>query len=210
MYPLVVASLHLDDLLSTMARLTTPFAELAQGQESIDPQKDGEPVLIGQVGSLSYMLEYGGTTFAMAWGLLERMATETNSLVISAIHDPMEDQAEFFVARGRDILRAYWFNSKRTTRPFSLGTPLPTEESAPLSDPHGRGFTAALKHFGFALMDHGKGFERSPGDRWVGWKGSALSILQGDGLREQVNAHVREFANPAYSPPVPKVRVRRK
>ena len=70
------------------------------------------------------------------------------------------------------------------------------------------GLTAAVRSFGFSLLDSG-GDALLPGEHWMLWKGDALSLLERDELAAWVGDHVRTFANPAYRPPEPVVRVRR-
>jgi hypothetical protein len=204
----VVASSRLDQLLSTLGRLTTPFAELPPGLTAINVRLHGDPVLVGEVNGLSYLIEYAGTAFSECWGLLARTARELNELVIGAAYDPPEEHCEFFVANGPNVLRAFWSNPRRTTRAYSVGVPLASEAIFPLSTAGGRGLAAALEGFGFPLFQDD---ERDvlPGERWVTWKGDLLSLLSNDELGAAVKDHVRAYANPTYRPPEPVVRVRR-
>jgi hypothetical protein len=207
MHQVVVAQGRSDELLAALGRLTSPFTELLPGQESINPLRDGEPVLVGDVHGLAYLFETGGTVFALCWGLLARLARTLDTLVIGSVYDPGEEHGEFFVARGPDVVRAYWSNPRRTTRLYALGAPLPCEADCPLSAPGGAGMAVALRAFGFPLLD-APGTALLPGERWVTWQGRALELLEADEMVEAVNAHVRAFANPAYRWPEPRVRVR--
>lgn len=204
----VVASSRLDRLLTSLGQLTTPFEELPPGLTSVDPRFHGDPLLVGEVNGLSYLIEDAGTAFAHCWGLLARTARELNELVIGALYDPSEEHCEFFVAKGRDVVRAFWSNPRRTTRAYSVGAPLISEATCALSAAGGRGLGAALKSFGFPLF-HDEERDLLPGERWVTWKGSLQSLLSSDELGAAVNDHVRAYANPTYRPPEPVVRIRR-
>jgi hypothetical protein len=164
--------------------------------------------LVGEVNLLSYLIEYAGTAFAHCWGLLARTARELNELVIGTEYDPSEEHCELFVAKGPDLVRAFWSNPRRTTRSYSVGAPLASEATCSLSAPGGWGLTAALESFGFPLC-HDDERDLLPGERWVTWKGDLQSLLDNDELGAAVNDHVRAYANPTYRPPEPVVRVRR-
>jgi hypothetical protein len=203
----VVASCRLDQLLCCLGRLTTPFQELPPGRDAVNISVDGYPVLVGEFDGLAYLIEDGGTAFACCWGLLARAAQELEALVIGSVHDPTEEHCEFFVAQSSRIVRAFWSNPRRTTWPFSQGTPLASEAWTPLSASDGRGLMAALEGFGFPLKDEAR--DLLPGERWVTWKGDLGALLEKDALGTLVNDHVRAFANPDYQPPVPRVRMYR-
>jgi hypothetical protein len=194
--------------LAVLGRLTSPFTELLPRQDSINPLRDGEPVLVGEVHGLAYLFETGGTVLALCWGLLARLARALDALVIGSVYDPGEEHGELFVVRGPDVVRAYWSNPRRATRPYALGAPLPCEADCPLFEPGGTGLEGALRSFGFPLLD-ASDTALLPGERWVTWQGRALELLEADEMAEAVNAHVRAFANPAYRWPEPRVRVRR-
>jgi len=204
----VIASSRLDQLLSTLGQLTTPFEELPAGLTAVDPRVHGDPVLVGEFNGLSYLIEDAGTAFAHCWGLLARTARELNELVIGALYDPGEEQCEFIVVQGPDVVRAFWSNPRRTSRPYSVGTPLASEATCALSTAGGRGLAAALESFGFPLFQNEER-DLLPGERWVEWKGVLQSLLSNDELGAAVDDHVRAHANPAYRPPEPVVRVRR-
>ena len=72
----VVTSSRLDRLLTSLGPLTAPFEELPQGLTAVDPRLHGDPVLVGEVNGLSYLIEDAGTAFAHCWGLLARTARE--------------------------------------------------------------------------------------------------------------------------------------
>jgi hypothetical protein len=209
MFPLVVAQSSANELVGAIGRLAAPFAELAPGQDTYNRLVDGEPVLVGEINGLSYMLERSGTVFAISWGFLTRVSAALKALVIGCVFDPLEEHSEFFAARGGMMLRALWHNPRRATRAYSEGSPLPCESVVPLCAPEGAGVTAALKSFGFPLMDHLEGFDRAPGDRWMMWKGDSAALLLDDELVQRVNEHVRTHANPDYHPPTARVTVRR-
>jgi hypothetical protein len=204
----VVSSSRLDRVLTALGQQTTPFEELPPGSTAINPRHQGEPVLVGEINGLSYLIEVAGTAIAHCWGLLARTARELDAVVIGTVYDPAEEHCEFFVAKGPEVVRAFWSNSRRTTQAHSIGTALASEGSWALSTPGGRGLAAALESFGFPLFG---GEERNllPGERWVTWKGDLDSLLSQDELAARVNAHVRGYANPVYRPPEPVVRVRR-
>lgn len=204
----VVASSRLDQLLSTLGQLTTPFEELPPGLTAVNPRIHGDPVLVGELNGLSYLIEDAETAFAHCWGLLAQTARELNELVIGALYDPSEEHCKFFVAQGPDLVRAFWSNPRRTSRPYSVGAPLASEATCALSAAAGRGLAAALESFGFPLF---RDEERDllPGERWVTWKGDLQSLLSNDELGAAVGDHVRTYANPTYRPPEPVVRVRR-
>ena len=204
----VVASSRLDRLLSSLGQLTAPFEELPPALTAVDPRLHGDPVLVGEVNGLSYIIEDAGTAFAHCWGLLARTARELNELVIGALYDPSEEHCEFFVAKGPELLRAFWSNPRRTTRSYSVGAPLPSEATCSLSASGGRGLTAALEFYGFPLCNDDER-DLLPGERWVTWKGDLQSLLSNDDLGAAVNDHVRAHPNPSYRPPEPVVRVRR-
>jgi hypothetical protein len=204
----VVSSSRLDQLLSTLGRLTVPFAELPPGLTAVNPRLHGDPVLAGEVNGLSYLIEDAGTAFAHCWGLLARTARELNEWVIGAVYDPSEAHCEFFAANGPNVIRAFWSNPRRTTHVYSVGVPLACETTFPLSAAGGRGLAAALESFGFPLF-HDEERDVLPGERWVTWKGDLQSLLSNDELGAAVNDHVRAYANPTYRPPEPVVRVRR-
>ena len=204
----VVSSSRLDRLLTTLGQLTTPFEELPLGLMAINPLSHGDPVLVGEINGLSYLIEDAGTAFAHCWGLLARTALELNELVIGALYDPSEEHCELFVAKGPELVRAFWSNPRRTTRAYSVGALLASEATCALSAPGGRGLSAALESFGFPLFD-GEARDLLPGERWVTWKGDLQSLLSNDELVAAVNGHVRAYPNPTYRPPVPVVRVRR-
>ena len=206
MHQVVISHRPLDRLLSVIGGLTAPFHELVPGQESINPHEDGEPIMVGEVNGVSYLLEDHGTAFAMCGDLLVRASRELESFVIGATFDPMEEHCEFFVANRGEMLRAFWSNPQRTVRPYSLGSPLPCETNASLSAPGGAGLKAALRAFGFPLLDHAQGFDA---DRWVTWKGNIQALLDGDEIVQQIRSHVRAFMNPLYQWPVPKMTVHR-
>ena len=60
----VVASSRLDELLSTLGRLTVPFDELPPGLTAINPRLHGDPVLVGAVNGLSYLIDVAGTAYS--------------------------------------------------------------------------------------------------------------------------------------------------
>jgi hypothetical protein len=169
---------------------------------------EGEPVLAGEINGVAYLIEDAGTYFAGCWSLLARSARELDALVIGSTYEAPEDHCEFFAARGPQVVRAFWNNSCRATRPFSQGEPLPSEAIEPLFAAGGRGLKAALEQFGFPLYND-KERDLLPGERWVLWKGDLAALMQTDEMREQINNHVRLFANPAYRPPIANVRVRK-
>jgi hypothetical protein len=204
----VVTSSRLDRLLTSLGQRTAPFEELPPGLTAISPRRDGEPVLVGEVDGLSYLIECAGTAFAHCWGLLAQTARELNGLVIGADYDPSEEHCQLFVAKKAEIVRAFWSNPRRTTRPYSVGTPFAFEATCSLSAPGGRGLTAALESFGFPLC-HDDERDLLPGERWVTWKGDVQALLENDELGAVVNDHVRSNGNPTYRPPEPVVRVRR-
>jgi hypothetical protein len=208
MQTMVVAQCRLDLLLSLIGRLTVPFRELPPGQDAVNPHVDGEPVLVGEINGWAYLCENAATVFAISWGLLARVARELDALVIGTTFDPSEDHCQFFVTQGPAVVRAFWSNPYRTTRPYAQGDPLPSEAACPLSAPGGAGLKAALQAFGFPPLDD-EGTDLLPGERWVTWPGDSAALLQADELAEQVNNHVRAFLNPAYRWPEPVVRVRR-
>jgi hypothetical protein len=213
MYPLsyvsfVVASSRLDQLLSALGQLTTPFEEPPPGRTEINPRLDGDPVLVGEVNGFSYLIEDAGTAFALCWGLLARTARELNELVIGAAYDPSEEHGELLVAKGPDIVRAFWSNPRRTTRAYSVGVPLVSEATFPLAAAGGRGLAAALEGFGFPLFNDDER-DLLPGERWVTWKGDLSLLMSQDELGAAVSDHVRAHANPSYRPPEPVVRLRR-
>src|SRR5262245_63981586 len=115
---IVVSSSRLDRLLTCLGQLTTPFKELPPGLTAVIPRVHGDPVLVGEINGLSYLIEDAGTAFAHCWGLLARTARELNEMVIGALYEPMEEQCEFLVAKGPEVVRAFWCNSRRTTRPY--------------------------------------------------------------------------------------------
>ena len=202
----VIASCRLDRLLGWLGQQTTPFQELPPGRDAVNIDVDGYPVVVGEVDGLAYLIEDGGTAFACCWGLLARAAQELDALVIGSAHDIMEDHCELFVARGSEVVRAFWSNPRRTTKPFSRGIPLASEAGTPLSASDGCGLAAALETFGFPLKDEER--DLLPGERRVLWKGDLGALLEGDAMSSPVSAHVRAFANPDYQLPVG-VRVRR-
>src|SRR5262249_49192801 len=148
----VVSSSRLDRFLTSLGQLTTPFEELPQGLTAVNPRLHGDPVLVGEINGLSYLIEDAGTALAHCWGLLARTARELTELVIGAVYDPSEAHCEFFAAKGPDVVRAFWSNPRRTTRAYSVGSPLVTEASRALSAAGGRGLAAALESFGFPLF----------------------------------------------------------
>jgi hypothetical protein len=204
----VVASSPLDQLVGCLGRLTVPFRELPAEQTAVNIDVEGYPLVVGEDNKLAYFIEDHGTFFASCWDLLARTARELNTLVIGSVYEPPEEHCEFFVAQGPRTLRAFWSNPRRTTKPFSQGTPVPSEAPIPLSTPGGRGLVAALQGFGFGL---GEDEDRDllPGERRLLWKGDLAELFGGDPWREPIGNHVREFANPLYRPPEPIVRVRR-
>jgi len=205
MHQMVVAQCQLDRLLSEIGRVTLPFKEVPPDQETINPRVDGWPLLAGEVNGLSYLCEDHGTVFALCWGLLTWVSRELDSLVISSSFDPMEEHCQFFVASKSEIVRAFWSNPRRCTRPYSLGKSLPCETNSPLSARGGTGLKTALKAFGFPLLDYEQGFDA---DRMVTWPGDSAALLEADEMGESLNNHVRAYPNPAYRPPVAKVTVR--
>jgi hypothetical protein len=205
MHQMVVARSPLNGLLSAISRLTSPFHEVPPGQESINRHIDGEPILVGEVNGLSYLCEDHATVFALCWGLLTRVSRDLDSLVVGSSFDPMEEHCEFLMASKGELLRAFWSNPLRSTQHYELGQPLPCEAKSPLSAYRGAGLKAALRTFGFPLLD----YERFDADRMVTWPGDSVALLEADEMSEPVNNHVRTFPNPAYRPPVPKVTVRR-
>src|SRR5437588_412759 len=198
MHQVVLARSPLADLLSVLGGLCAPLKELPAGQETIDWRRDGDPILAGEADGLSYLFENYGTVFATCWGLLARAARQLDTLVVGSTYDPSEDHCELFVARGGDVVRAFWSNPRRATRPFAKGAPLACEAECPLSAPGGAGLTAAVRSFGFSLLDSA-GDALLPGEHWMLWKGDALSLLERDELAAWVGDHVRTFANPATS-----------
>jgi hypothetical protein len=204
----VVASSPLDLLVECLGRLTVPFRELPEEQTAVNPRIDGYLLVAGEDNKLAYFIEDHGTIFASCWDLLARTARELDALVIGSLYEASEQHCEFFAARGPQMIRAFWSNPYRTTRPFSQGDPLPSEAVIPLSAAGGRGLVAALKGFGFRL---GEDADRDllPGERRLLWKGDLAAVFEEDPWREPVNNHVRAFANPVYRPPEPIVRVRR-
>src|SRR5687768_8966487 len=101
MYPLIVSDLPMEDLLAALAAATgTPFKRLPPGRNEVDPYADGELLQAGQTGDRSYLTDFGVAMLNSLWGLLGRIAAERDCLVLSAVHDEMEDQCEFFAARG--------------------------------------------------------------------------------------------------------------
>ena len=202
----VVTSSGLTQLLDCLGRMSVPFQDLPPGQTSVNALADGYPVLVGEVNDLAYLVEDGGTAFGMCWGILARVARDLEALVIGTVYSASEDHCEFFAARGPQIVRAFWSNPRRTTRPYSQGTLLASEAATPLST--GDGIAAAMRDFRFPLWNDEER-DLLPGERWVLWPGDLATLLESDELRERVNDHVRANPNPTYQPPVPKVRVRR-
>jgi hypothetical protein len=207
MHHLVIAEGRPEQVLEVIGRLTVPFAELPPGRDTLR-REDGDPVLVGTVNDLTYLSEEHGTVFAMCRGLLARVARALDSLVIGSSYDPGEEHCEFFVARGAEVVRVFWSNPRRTTRPYSQGPPLPCEAECPLSAPGGAGLERALRAFGFAFPEP-SATVLLPGERWVLWPGNSLKLLETDEMAAEVNDHVRAYWNPAYRWPEPKVRVRR-
>lgn len=208
MYPLVIAAAPLPAVLAAVGRLTSPFRELGPGQERLSRVRDGSPVLVGEVRGWSYLLEYDHTPLATCWGLLARVARGLDTLVAGLSYDPGEGHCEFFASQGDRVVRGYWDNPRRAVRPYSLGTPLPSEAVTPLSAADGAGLVAAVRDLGFEQLAPDGGFDRADGDRWVAWPGDGSALLAGDEFRAAVNDHVRSCANPDYRPMVPVVRVR--
>jgi hypothetical protein len=206
LHSLLVAQTSVDRLLDVLGRLTVPFRELAPGRETFNPHVDGEPVLAGEVNGLAYLLEVGATCFAIDWGLLARLARELDALVIGMSRDRSEDHCEFFAARGPELVRAFWSNPRRATRPFSLGDPLPCEAACPLGAPGGVGLTAAIEAFGFPLLDD-DGFDRADGDRWLTWPGDSKTLMGANEFKERLDQHLRDFWNPDYRWPELALRV---
>jgi hypothetical protein len=204
---MVLAQCPLEELLAVIGRLTAPFTELPAGQDTFNPHVDGEPVLVGAVNGLSYLSEGAGTVFAVSWGFLARVARELDALVLGSAYDPNEEHCQLFVARGPEVVRAFWSNPRRTTRPYAQGSPLPCEANCPLSAPGATGLGMALEAFGFPPADC-KELDQIQGERWVGWHGDSRALLESDELAEQVNNHVRAFPRPGYRWPEPRVRVR--
>jgi hypothetical protein len=208
MHQLVVAQGRPEEVLEAIGRLTVPFAELPSGRNVTLRRQDGEPVLVGAVNGLTYLSEVYGTVFAMCGGLLARVARALDALVIGSAFDPGEEHCEFFVARGVEVVRVFWSNPRRTTRPYSQGRPLPCEAECPLSAAGGVGLELALRAFGFSFPEP-SATALLPGERWVTWPGNSLELMEADERAAAVNDHVRAYWNPAYSMPVPTVRVRR-
>lgn len=208
MYPVVITDCRREDFLSALARKGNTFVVPAD-QESIDTSSEGDPILVGTLGGITYLLEFHGSPVAGCWGHLAGVASETSSLVVSTTYEHIGPHLELFAARGNEVLRVFWNQPQQVTRPYSVGRPLPSEAATPLTADKGAGLTAALRSFGFNLMDYAKGFERSPGDAWLGWKGDVVAIFGADPLRPLLEDHIKKHANPQYRPPVPGVKVRR-
>ena len=206
---IVIARCSSEKLLAVMGRLTAPFAALPPGRETVNLRVDGIPVVAGEIDGLAYLLENEATVFAYCWGLLERVAREVDALVLGAGFEADEEHGELFAANGQGMMRAWWRNPFRTTEPYSLGAPLPSEAAVPLSAPAGRGLSAALREFGFPAGDFGQQLPEIQGERLMLWKGEPGALYETDDHRKPVNAHVRKFGNPAYRPPQAVVRVRR-
>jgi hypothetical protein len=154
MHSVVVAQTPLNVVLDSLGRLTSPFMELTPGQLTIDRRRDGEPVLVGEIGDLAYLFDpFWAASFATCWGLLARLARELGTKVMGSTYDPSEEHGEFFLARGSEVVRAFWSNPCRTTRPYSQGDPLPSEANHPLAEAGGRGLTAALDALGFPVLE---------------------------------------------------------
>jgi hypothetical protein len=207
MHHLVVAQAQPEEVIEAIGRLTVPFAELPPGRDTL-LREDGDPVLVGAVNGLTYLSEEHGTVFAMCWGLLARVARALDALVIGSAYEPSEDHGELFVARGAEVVREFWCNPRRTTRPYSQGRPLPCEAECPLSAPGGAGLVRAMRAFGFAFPEP-SATALLPGERWVLWPGNSLELLEAAVKESAVNAHVRAYWDPAYRYPEPTVRVRR-
>ncbi len=208
MHAVVVARSPLAPFLAALGRRTEPFRELRAGQDSVNPRTDGEPVLVGEADGLAYLFDVYQTAFAHNWGLLARVAWDLDTLVLGCIHERGEEHTTFFAARGAQVLRAFWSNRNRTTRPYERGEPLPCEAACPLSAPGGAGLAAALRAFGFARWDDPSP-DLLPGERWVTWPGDVWRLVEDDDLGDEVKDHIRAFWNPAYREPEVVVRVRR-
>jgi hypothetical protein len=203
-HQVVVARSPLVRLLATIGQLTSPLQNVPAGQQTIHRRNDGEPILAGEINGLSYLFEDHATVFALCWGLLSRVSRELGSLVVGSCFDPLEDQCELFLADRGQVLRAWRSNPRRTLRPYSLGAPLESEANVSLSAAGGAGLKAALRAFGFPLLDR----EWFDADCMVVWPGDSCALLEADDLCKPVGDHARAWANPAYQPPVPKVTVR--
>jgi hypothetical protein len=209
MYPLIASDLPVEDLLAALAGATgVPFRRLPPEQDAIDPAAEGEPLLAGYADGRSYLFDVGVAMLASLRGLQARLAAERDCLVVSAVYDDLEEQCEFFAARGREVLRVFWYNPRRTTRPYSVGEPLPTEASCPLASPGPAGLVAALRHFGCTRLDSRGEFERLPDDFIVAWQGDAMALTDRDELDQRIGQHIREHWRPDYQPPEFKVNVR--
>jgi len=129
------------------------------------------------------------------------------TLVVGAEYNPVEDQGELFVARGGELIRAFWRNPRVAISEFSIGNPLLSEGSTPLASPGGAGIVAAVRGFGFSLLDADETADIENG-RWVGWKGELEAFLNTDEWRQRIHLHVDQHPNPTFRPPVPVVRLR--
>ena len=208
MYPLVVSDLSIDQLLEAIERVTgMPLVRVPTDQGSVG-RNAGSPLLAGEVGGHSYLVDLGAALLASMQSHLSKIALECECLIVASSFDRTESQCEFFAVQGDEVLRLFWHNAIKTTKDYSSGSQLDSEVDAPLSTPDGSGLTAALRSFGFHQMDYTKGFQRAPGDFVVTWAGDALECLSHDSLAQQINNHVRNHPNPDYRAPVPRVTIR--
>jgi hypothetical protein len=209
MYSLIVSDLPISRLLEAFHRKTAiPFVRVPSDQRSID-RSAGHPLIAGETGGRSYLVDLSAAILATMWSKLEDIASDYDCLIVSTSHDRIEGQCELFAALGSNVLRMFWSNAKRTTKEYSIGDLLASEAISPLSNPDGSGLTGALRSFNFHQMDYAIGFKRVPGDFVVLWAGDPFELLKCDDTHQQINNHVRKCSNANYQPPVASVRVNR-
>lgn len=206
-FQLIIAECQLEQLLSAIGELTAPFVSIPPGVEGINPAQYGSPIWCGQEDRVAYLSEVSSTCLANCWGLLARTAAKLGTLVVGAGYDPVEDHGELFAASGGDLIRTFWRNPRVATAEFSRGVSLPSEASAPLASPNGAGIVAAVRGFGFSLLDADDTLDVENG-RWAGWKGDLEALLSTDEWRRRIDTHIGRYPNPTCRPPAPVIRVR--